>query len=294
LLNDKESFIEINLSRFYGRKTTIKMNNMFQKEATVVKKEQLGPQIHRLTFSAYEIARRAKPGQFVMLRAAQGLDPLLRRPFSIHQVTENGTLQILFKIVGRGTQYLASLSVGDIIDIVGPLGNSFTTGASGGHCLIGGGMGVAPMLFLAKEMIQSNRPIELKVLLGAQTKDEIVSLLLNFSELGVEVLHATDDGSSGHHGFVTELMEPALLKSTEKVWNIHCCGPQPMLKQVAAICEKKRWNCWVSMETMMACGIGACLGCTIRGADASLMPSSTNYLHVCKDGPVFSAVDIQW
>ncbi len=267
--------------------------NTFQTNATVVKTEQLGPQIYRLTFSAYDIAKSAKPGQFVMLKASQGLDPLLRRPFSIHQVTEQGTLQILFKAIGKGTQYLSALKVGDVIDIVGPLGNGFDINTAGGHCLVGGGMGIAPMLYLAKEIIKGNKPVDLKIILGAQNKDEIAQLLLNFSELGVEVIHATDDGSSGHHGFVTELMEPILTNNNEKDWNIYCCGPHPMMKQVASICDKNSWNCWVSMETMMACGIGACLGCTIQGIN-TIQKQSQNYMHVCKDGPIFRAADIKW
>lgn len=267
--------------------------NTFQKKSTVVRNEQLGPDIFRLTFAAFEIARNAKPGQFVMVKVSTGFDPLLRRPFSIHQVTEKGTLQILFKIVGKGTRYLSELKLGDSVDIVGPLGSVFNTAGEGGHCLVGGGMGMAPMLFLAKSILKASNPNEVKVLLGAQNKDEISTLLLNFNEMGIDVLHATDDGSSGHHGFVTELLEPVLKNNEENAWNIHCCGPHPMMKQTAIISEKNGWECWVSMETMMACGIGACLGCTIEGKSASIFPAQ-NYMHVCKDGPVFRAADIKW
>lgn len=263
----------------------------YQQIAKIVKTEILGPDIVRITLAAYDIAKSAKPGQFVMVRAANGLDPLLRRPFSIHQVMDNGTLQILFKIIGKGTRYLAKLDYGDELDIVGPLGNSFNIAEKGAICLVGGGMGIAPMLFLAKNILRNLKNRQLMVILGARNRQEISQLLDDFNELGVTLYHSTDDGSSGHHGFVTHLLTSGIEKSGQQNWQVACCGPTIMMKKIAAICQLNNFPCQVSMETMMACGIGACLGCTIErnGLPTGKKPK---YLHVCKNGPVFNAEEI--
>ncbi len=266
--------------------------NSFQQQVEVLKKEKLGPEIFRLSFSAYDIAKNAKPGQFVMIKVSEQLDPLLRRPFSVHQVTNKGHLQILFKVIGKGTKTLSKLSPGDKVDMLGPLGNGFTTKKKESICLIGGGMGIAPILFLTKNILKEGNCKNLQILLGAQNKSEIANLLDNFEELGVEINHATDDGSSGYHGFVTELIEPTLKENKDAQWEVLCCGPSLMMGRVSTICQRNSWQCQVSMETMMACGIGACLGCTINRSDSK--DETTGFLHVCKDGPVFKSEEIQW
>jgi len=264
-----------------------------QEIATVIKNEELGPNICRLTLNAYNIARSARAGQFVMIKASDGMDPLLRRPFSIHQVMDNGTLQILFKVIGKGTQYLAKLQSGDRVSVVGPLGNSFDVESEGPICLVGGGMGMAPMLFLAKSLLRSPSKKEIIVILGARNSAEINHLLDDFGELGVTVFHSTDDGSSGHKGYIPELLEPAIKNSSQGDWRVVCCGPTVMMKQIAAISKKNNWPCQVSMETMMACGMGACLGCTIKRSGIQSKDES-QYLHVCKNGAIFNAEEIVW
>lgn len=253
--------------------------------AKILQKEQLAEDVFRLTALAPDIANLAKPGQFVMVKTTGSHDPLLRRPFSIHLATGDGRVQILFKVLGKGTRSLAAMQTGGTLDMVGPLGKGFFTMAKN-SCIIGGGMGVAPMLFFAKKLLQKEKMANIRLLLGARTKNELY-LVNEFNKMGLTPLVATDDGSEGHHGLVTDLLEETLAEKTN--WTVYACGPHPMLKAVAKICEKRQRPCQVSLETMMACGLAACLGCTV---------TSTNpeqpYLHVCKDGPVFEAGDIQW
>ena len=257
-----------------------------QCQAEIIRAETLAPDICRLTMLAPEIAAAARPGQFVMLRAAALSDPLLRRPFSIHQVTASGWVQILFKVVGKGTALLARLAPGMKVDILGPLGNRFDLQRQGKYCLVGGGMGIAPLYFLARELQRSNPPEAVVPLLGARTGSELQPLADDFTALGLEPLLATDDGSLGHHGLVIDLLANL---SQEEPWRVYCCGPYPMMRAVVRFCREKGISCQVSLETMMACGVSACLGCAIPAADLS-----GPYKHVCKDGPVFDAEAIAW
>ena len=257
----------------------------YQQKAEIVRTENLTGDICRFTVKAPDIAADARPGQFVMVRSGEGLDPLLRRPFSVHQVAEGGMLQILFKVIGKGTQALARLQTGQHMDVLGPLGRGFVHNTHSRHYLVGGGIGIAPLLFLAKQMLQENEPAAIGVLLGARTKDEIAALAENFEDMGLGVQAATEDGSFGKQGLVTDLMAPL---HHEKSAMVYTCGPYPMLRAVVGICREKNWGCQVSLETLMACGLGACLGCAVLRADLN------GYDHACKDGPVFDAGDVAW
>ncbi len=257
----------------------------YQQKAEIVRTEKLADDIYRFTMKAPDIAADSKPGQFVMVRAGEGMDPLLRRPFSVHQVAEGGLVQILFKVVGKGTQALANLQPGQQMDVLGPLGRGF---AHNTHCLnylVGGGIGIAPLFFLAKKMLLKNEPSTIQVLLGARTKDEITTLVDDFESMGLGVQVATEDGSLGKQGLVTDLM--ASLQH-ENPAMVYACGPYPMLRAVVGVCRDKSWDCQVSLETIMACGLAACLGCAVLRADMK------GYVHVCKDGPVFNADDVAW
>lgn len=256
----------------------------FQEKASVRGRERLAPDVHRLSLHAPLIAEHAQPGQFVMVRAADTLDPLLRRPFSIHKVSSDGRLTILFKVVGKGTRLLAAAEEGMTLDLVGPLGRGFNLTDEGPYCMIGGGMGIAPLYFLASRLMQnSGHAAGPPVLLGAQTQAELMVLAEEFTDLGYAVLTATDDGSIGHHGFVTELLDDIL----PKVRQVCVCGPMPMMRTVALKCRAAQVACQVSLETHMACGLGACLGCTFPARGGG-------YLHVCKDGPVCPAEEVAW
>ena len=264
------------------------MEHSLTKPSEVMRTEALGCDTYRLTLMAPQIADEARPGQFVMVQAATGQDPLLRRPLSIHQVSGNGSVQILFKVVGRGTQMLAETRKGDLLSIFGPLGKGFNLSTLGENiCMIGGGMGIAPLLFLGKWLVRSGFNGKLITLLGARNAAEINPLNEDFVNLGITPVIATDDGSAGHHGLVTQLMLKQMDPGED--WQILTCGPYPMMKGVVEICQGMNWRCQVSMETMMACGMGACLGCAIPKPN-----DLHSYQHVCKDGPVFDMSEIVW
>lgn len=256
----------------------------YQEKSLVRSSEQLSKAVFRLRLYSPQIAGKAHPGQFVMVRTSSGFDPLLRRPFSIHQVTGEGEVHLLYKVIGQGTRLLSALNADDEVDLIGPLGKGFDLQGEGPACLIGGGMGIAPLYFLAKRLHQIVRPSGKDVvLLGARNGDELTPLARDFTALGFKTELATDDGSLGHHGFVTELL-PHFLGS---VGRVYVCGPDGMMGMVAGQCSKAEVRCQASLETHMACGLGACLGCTVHGADG-------NYRHVCKHGPVFDAQEVLW
>lgn len=258
---------------------------IFQQKAEIVRTEKLAEDICRFTIKAPAIAAASKPGQFVMLRTGEGLDPLLRRPFSVHQAAADGVLQVLFKIIGKGTQGLARLRDGGQIDVLGPLGRGFVHDGGHDHYLVGGGIGIAPLLFLAGRLLENNAPAAITVLLGARTKSEVAPLADEFAAIGLKVRTATEDGSQGQEGLVTDIMSGGKNKNPVMVY---ACGPYPMLRAVAGICRKQGWGCQVSLETIMACGLGACLGCAVSRADMN------GYVHVCKEGPVFDADEVAW
>lgn len=254
----------------------------YQEKAIVQTVEKITEDIRRISFYAPLIAQSAKPGQFVMVKSGPTLDPLLRRPFSIHGIEAEVNVQLLFKILGKGTTLLGELEVGDEVDIIGPLGIGFNTSTQKRALLVGGGMGIAPLKFLAQKL-QQGAELRHIVLLGARNKAELEPLVRDFQTLGCEVHAATDDGSYGHHGFVTELLAEAL----NNAGYAYVCGPERMMAAVARQCRAMKLPCQTSLETHMACGLGACLGCTIVGIDG-------DYRHVCKEGPVFNAQEVLW
>ncbi|MCI5122058.1 MAG: dihydroorotate dehydrogenase electron transfer subunit [Candidatus Electrothrix sp. AUS4] len=255
----------------------------FQQKCSLVGRDSLADDVYRLTLQAPRIAAHAQPGQFVMVRVSDGLDPLLRRPFSIHRVFANGNISLLFKVIGKGTEMLAHRCLGDELDLVGPLGNGFVLPDEGPVCLIGGGMGIAPLLFLAEQLHSTGRETgDDYVLLGARTQDELTPLDEEFAALGYTVQRATDDGSIGHKGFIPDLLDFILPEMTQ----VYTCGPHPMMKNVVRQCQQAEVKCQVSLETHMACGMGACLGCAVNG--------KRGLIHVCKQGPVFKAENLEW
>lgn len=257
----------------------------YQEKSIVRANEQLADTVFRLTLHAPAIATNAQPGQFVMASANGGTcDPLLRRPFSLHQCSDQGDVQLLFKVIGRGTLFLSSLRPGQELNLIGPLGRGFRLPVTDPVCLIGGGMGIAPLLFLATRLMQRT-PLAVPpiALLGSRSADEINTLVADFSACGCQVYPATEDGSLGHHGYISELL-PQFLPVVKRVC---VCGPSALMATVAQLSKAASIPCEASLETHMACGLGACLGCTIHAADGT-------YRHVCKHGPVFKAEEIAW
>lgn len=234
-----------------------------------------------LTISAPEITALAKPGQFVHI--ACGEANLLRRPISICD-TGDGTLRIVFAVKGEGTKWLAQRKTGDTLDLLGPAGHGFDMTRLGDRpVFIGGGIGVPPMLKTMKAAkAQGAQPT---AIIGFRNQDAVI-LEDEFAAVGT-VYTATDDGSYGIHGFVSNVLEEHIAEFT----SVCCCGPKGMLKALAAIAENAGIPCQVSLEERMGCGIGACLvcACSLNSEDGS-----TRYGHVCKDGPVFDSKEVQW
>ncbi len=269
-----------------------------QFKTMVISNAEVSPGYFRMRLTAPQEFAQAKPGQFVMVRVRDAVDPLLRRPFGIFDL---GTFEseypgawpqiyfeILYRVVGKGTAMLSTLHHGDHLDILGPLGTGFTpAGPDTETILVGGGVGLAPLYYLAKEVVKSGR---IRLFVGGKTQEDILCIT-EFERLGVETYVATDDGTLGASGLVTEVMERHL-KGDVPSKAIFACGPMPMLKAVAEIARREAIPCQVSLEAYMACGMGACLGCVVKGRDHG--EHTPDYRCVCKDGPVFDFQELQW
>jgi dihydroorotate dehydrogenase electron transfer subunit len=241
----------------------------------------------RFTIEAPAIGREARPGQFVMVKVADGTTPLLRRPLGIHNADTAG-FELFFKIAGQGTEILSRKKPGDRLDIIGPLGKGFTVppGTKGKPAfLVGGGRGIAPLYFLARELAAAGaRPI---VLYGGRCLADI-PLRERFEHAGLEYHCSTDDGSFGFAGFVTALVEREI--GREKPAIVYACGPDPMMKALAAIAAKHGLPAEFSLESVMGCGIGACWGCVHRIRDEG----GDGWVKICEEGPVFPGERILW
>jgi len=220
------------------------------------------------------------PGQFVEIRVDNAPNTFLRRPISIYDIDiDRDIISMLFLIVGEGTAKLAELQPGDLLNMIYPLGNSFTVPSEGPVLLVGGGVGVAPLLFLGKEL--ADKGMDPSFLLGARSSSHLVDLE-KFESVGPLNL-TTEDGSAGTKGLVTQ--HPLFIDEW-KYNAVYTCGPVGMMKAVAALAEKKETLCEASLENTMACGFGACLCCiqeTVRGN-----------ICVCTEGPVFNSKDLIW
>jgi dihydroorotate dehydrogenase electron transfer subunit len=221
-----------------------------------------------------------KPGQFIQVRVDGSPETFLRRPISVHDVDYvKNTVKILIQIAGKGTETLSKVKPGDSLNIIYPLGNSFSLPASGNKILlVGGGCGIAPLLFLGK-YLKSNGFVP-DILLGFRNKDRIIEFE-QYLQIG-NVFVTTEDGSMGEKGYVTTHS----IFSTHEYNMIYCCGPDRMMKAIAAYCKKKEIVCEVSLENLMACGIGACLCCVVDTVSGNLC--------TCIDGPVFNVNDLKW
>ena len=242
---------------------------------------RLGEGLYQLVLDAPQIAAAAQCGQFVHIACGEG--NLLRRPISICEAGE-GRLRIVFQVKGSGTEWLADRKEGDTLDVLGPLGHGFDTAALGARpVLIGGGIGVPPMLQAAKCAKAAGAAP--RAVLGFRNKGAVI-LEEDFRAV-CETFVTTDDGSYARHGFVTDVLQELVADAT----GVAACGPKPMLKAIAAIAKQAGLPCQVSMEERMGCGIGACLvcACALKAENGE-----TRYGHVCKDGPVFNAEEVEW
>ncbi len=257
---------------------------MIEESTEIVFNKRIAWNTFFMGFRSASMADAAKPGQFVMMQVRSGIDPLLRRPFSICGVNRD-VLLILYRVVGRGTVILSQKKTGDFMHVLGPLGKGFEPpGEAVQPILVAGGMGIAPLIFLSLTLTRKDQ----QFLAGYGMLSEVVSLD-HLGIVGLSPSIATEDGSQGHLGRVTDLLE-SVLSVKEKPVSIFTCGPLPMLKAVAQIAIGQNIPCQVSLESNMACGVGACQGCAVRKAPDSNRP----YAHVCQDGPVFDAKTLDW
>jgi dihydroorotate dehydrogenase electron transfer subunit len=205
----------------------------------------------------------------------------LRRPLSIHRA-RNGRLEFLYRVVGKGTELLSELKEGTVLNVLGPLGHGYDLSVIKNHTpvLVAGGTGMASLNFLAESFKKPGI-----VFYGARTKQELVCRE-NLKKLGWKMQVATDDGSLGHKGFVTELLQKYCAGQDAGSLTIFTCGPEPMMRTVARIAATHDVDCYISMEERMACGMGTCQGCVVRIAG--------KYQRACSDGPVFNAADVDW
>ena len=256
--------------------------------AELVNKEQLKPDIYKFSIKAPNIVKNAKPGNFIEIRVTEQLDPFLRRPISIYNMDkENGILEFIFQVKGKGTQVLAKKEVGSQIDVVGPLGyGTFQYGDYKNIAIIGGGIGIFPLYELAKCAHQDNKNVN--TYLGFRNKDLVV-LEEEFDKVSNKLTLTTDDGSYKEKGFAINYLEEDIKQG--KIDSIYACGPLPMLKAVQKLSIEKNIPCQISLEEKMACGLGVCLGCAVKKANS---PSNNpEYWHVCKAGPVFNSKDVE-
>ena len=248
---------------------------MKQINAKILQNDQIAPGFFDMLADCPEASAEAKPGQFVHILTG---DKPLRRPISICDA-ENGTLRFVYEVRGEGTGLLSGMKPGEMLDFLGPLGNGFDL-SPGNVLLVGGGLGVPPLLYAAKACKG-----KAEAALGFRTKTAAI-LLDDFKKETNRVFIATDDGTLGLHGLVSE---PVRDRLAEKSFDLVCaCGPVPMLKAAAALAREYGVRCLVSLEERMACGVGACLGC------ACALKEQTQYAQVCKGGPVFDAEKLEW
>jgi len=251
---------------------------LFIIDAPIADKIELGQNIFLFKMFCPEIANIAEPGQFVNLRIDQSYFPLLRRPFSICDVSGD-YFYILFSPYGRGTKLLSHKSIGDTIDTLGPLGKGFNyLDDFETAVIVAGGLGSAPFPFVTRRI--KNKKKVYSFVGGRSKKDVIIYGMENLTT-------ATDDGSEGFKGTVVDLLETKVDELKKENIKVFGCGPTPMLKALQSFCNRNNFECEISTECAMACGFGICQGCPIEPVG-----NNSKYLLVCNDGPVFNAKDV--
>lgn len=266
-----------NLFKLYKEKMAINV------KVELVKKQILKDDIIKFSVKSKEIAESAKPGNFLEIRVSDYIEPLLRRPISIYNIDkENNMIEFIFQIKGKGTKILSEKIIGDKIDIIGPLGyGTFNIKPYKKVAILGGGIGILPLYELAKEL-----DCNITTYLGFRNKDYVM-LEDEFKNVTNNIIITTDDGSYANRGFAIDYLKEDCKK--EKPDCIFACGPLPMLKAVKKFTEENDIVCQISLEEKMGCGIGACLGCAVK----MIKDGNEKYGHVCKQGPVFFANEVE-
>lgn len=271
-----------------------------QQTATVLSVRPMARDTWAVAVRAPELARRITPGQFFMIRPAQGSDPLLGRPFALYNTVADDDgqpagVEFGFVRVGKLTSLMSQWRAGDPVHIWGPLGNGFPLPTARHLICVAGGIGQTPFLGVIREALQlqsygqpprelSVRPESITLCYGVRSAEYLAGTD-DFTIPGLDLRIATDDGSIGRHGFVTDLLRQRLDEVSGDA-EVFCCGPEGMMKAVAEICSDRHVRCWLSLETPMACGFGACFSCVTKVRE----PDGTwDYRRTCVEGPVFAA-----
>lgn len=261
---------------------------MVQAKTKILINERVAKNIYRLTFEVPSFFPRPVPGQFVHVRIGDDFLPLLRRPFSISGFTE-GDLTILYRVVGRGTEILSQLEKNQEVDLLGPLGQGFfIKKETREYLVVGGGMGIAPLLYLLQKLeFMSEKKISISLFAGFKSFQEMIIGEQFYKKNPFKTYLATEDGSYGYKGLISDVVTDYIkgLSSYQGI-AIYACGPLPMLRIIAGLSVEYGIFCQVLLEQIIGCGVGACGGCVVQGVKG--------YLRVCKEGPVFNASDIAW
>jgi dihydroorotate dehydrogenase electron transfer subunit len=279
-------------------------------ESLVLKNERVGENCYRLTLDFSKDRHPPIPGQFYNIRCTGRTDPLLRRPFSMHRLTkENGIpcFQILYRVIGKGTEWLSSRKNGETLDLIGPLGNGFHIERRTDVVLAARGIGIAPLCAVADAVRFLAPETRLHILMGARFEDRVF-YRKELERLGTLHLY-TDDGSLGFHGRAPELLLHLLeTGKVPRTCSLYACGPAPMLMELSTLSERFGFEGQVALETHMGCGFGACLSCAIPLRPASIKKNTcwtksalqwsedgrTCYSLICKDGPVYDMREVDW
>jgi dihydroorotate dehydrogenase electron transfer subunit len=274
---------------------------MLDRKVKVKDVKELGARNYLLTLSAPEQARLVRPGQFIMLKCVEDPDdnPLLRRPFTIFDIYRQprsgrpAGMELLVKDIGFGTHKLVQTRPGQSLNCLGPQGRGFQISGEirnriDAACLVAGGVGIAPLLLLAKSLLPMNvKPV---LFYGGAGMADLV-LREYFERLGIEIFHTTEDGSLGERGLVTQPLARFLEAHSHKNVRVYTCGPWRLMKAVHLLSAQHGFLCEVSLEARMGCSLGACLGCVVRAKDHH---GEEQYLRVCQEGPVMNSRVIDW
>jgi dihydroorotate dehydrogenase electron transfer subunit len=271
-----------------------------QHQAKIVAVRAMAQDTWAVKVRAPELAATITPGQFFMIRPATGSDPLLGRPFALFDIVRDAAgqptgVEFGFVKVGKMTTLMSQWSEGDEVSVWGPLGNGFPVPECRHLICVAGGIGQTPFLGVIREALGlesygipprsiTMRPQQVSLCYGVRSAGYLAGIE-EFTIPGLDLQIATDDGSTGHQGYVTQLLQNKLAQNSDGV-HVYCCGPEPMMKAVAEICKAAAVPCWLSLETPMACGFGACFSCVTKVVEPD---GSWDYRRTCVEGPVFRA-----
>ena len=251
---------------------------MWHGRVIIISNREVAPGHFKMSLEAEGKIKEAKPGQFLHIKVDG--EPFLRRPFSLHRIY-GSNVDILYRVVGRGTQALSQKKAGAALDILGPLGNGFEIREAKNHILVGGGVGIAPLFALAEALL--NFSYRIYLIIGVRTREQLLCKE-DFAGLGCDVVVTTEDGTAGKKGMATDILKEILFSLPPRETAIYSSGPAEMLAEVCRIANAASVFCQISLERVICCGIGACLGCVIETA--------AGYRRVCTEGPVFRSDEI--